>query len=133
MDFKTSKKISNVFSLYITVCSKNSLHAVFDSHNLCNALFKRGKRLTYQKIILSRPRGTQFGFLLVNIYPFTMYCVLYDYATIYSISKKHIIAIKTIYLCPFQEKIHRPGFLLGRDTKVAIMILNILIISKIIF
>ena len=40
-----------VFSVDITVCSKNSLHAVFDGYNLCNALSKRGKRYTYNKII----------------------------------------------------------------------------------
>ena len=67
-------------------------------------------------------------------YPFAMYCVLYDHATKYSISeKKHIIAIKTIHLSPFQQKLHRPRFLLGHDTEEAIMVLNILIISKIIF
>ena len=38
------------------------------------------------------------------IYPFTMYCVLYDHATMSSISKKHIIATKTIHLCPFHFK-----------------------------
>ena len=47
--------------------------------------------------------------------------------------KKRIIAIQTIRLCPFQQKLHRPVFLLGHDTEVAIMVLNILIIYKIIF
>ena len=69
--------------------------------------------------------------LPTGIYPLTMYCVLHDHATMSSISKKHIIAIKTTHLCPFQQKLHRPRFLLGHDIEVAIMVLNILIISKI--
>ena len=44
-----------------------------------------------------------------------MYCVIYDHATISGISKKHIIAIKTIYLCLFQQKVHRPRLLLGHQ------------------
>ena len=64
-----------------------------------------------------------------------MYCVLYDHATMCSYLKKHIIAIKTIHLCPFQQELHtcRPRFFLGHDTEVAIMVLNIFIVAKIIF
>ena len=65
---------------------------------------KKGSGI-YQKILLSRPRGPTGQY----IYPLTMYyCVLYDHAT-------------------------RPRFPLGHDTEVAIMVLNKLIISKIIF
>ena len=48
-----------------------------------------------------------------------------------SIANKHInIAIKTIHLYPFQQKLYRPTFTLSHDTEVAIMVLNILIIAK---
>ena len=37
---------------------------------------KKGKQCIYQKIILSRPRDTQFSFLLVNIiYPFVFFMI----------------------------------------------------------
>ena len=31
--------------------------------------------------------------------------------------KKHIIAIKTIHLCPIQQKLHRPRCLFGHDSE----------------
>ena len=122
------------FSVDITVCSKNSLHAVSDSSNLSSALSKRGKWYTYQKILLSRPRGTQFGFLLANIFT-PLPCIAFFMITLQCLAylKKHIIAIKTIHLCLYQQKLQKPKFLFGFDTGVAIMVLSILIISKIIF
>ena len=59
------------------------------------------------------------------IYPFTMYCVLYDHATMSSIPKKKIIATKTIHLYPFRQKLYRPTFPSSHDTEVAIMALTL--------
>ena len=132
MDFKPLKIIQNIFSVDLTVCSTTSLHVVFDIYNMCNALSKRGKRYTYQNILLLKPRGTLFGFLLANIFtplPCRAYCVLYTLQCL-AYLKKHIIATETIHVYPFQQKLYRPTFPSSHDTGVAIMVSNILIISK---
>ena len=121
--YKTFQKvIQNIFSVDFSVFSKPSLHVVFDSYNMYNALSKRGKRYYYRKIkicvLLSQPSDTQFG----HVVPSLAYL------------KKYIIATKIIHLFPFQQKLYRPTSLSSHGTEVAtILVLYILIISKIIF
>ena len=61
-----------------------------------------------------------------------MYYVLYDQATMSSISKNNTVAIKTIHLYPFQQKLYRTilHFLQVMTTKWPLRFLNILIILK---
>ena len=88
---------------------------------------KKTKRFIYQNILRSRPIRLPTGQYIL----FSMYCIHYDHATMSSIANKHInIAIKTIHLYSFQQKLYRPTFTLSHDTEVAIMVLNILIIAK---
>ena len=59
------------FSVDFSVSSKPSLHVVFTSYNMYNALSKRGKRYNYQKmkicVLLSRPSDTQFGRMVPSL------------------------------------------------------------------
>ena len=59
------------FSVDFSVSSKPSLHVVFTSYNMYNALSKRGKRYNYQKmkicVLLSRPSDTQFGHMVPSL------------------------------------------------------------------
>ena len=52
--------------------------------------------------------------------PLTMYFVLCDHATMSSISKNNIIAIKTLHLYTFQQKLYRLTFPLSHETEVII-------------
>ena len=85
----------------------------------------------YHNILLSRPRGIKFGFLLANIFTL-LPCIAFFMISLQCLAypKKHIIVTRTIHLYPFQQKLYRLTFLSIHDTEVAIMVINILIISK---